>query len=104
LFVAGLVVLIGRLGEGDMGIAAGPPFVSHDMGTDVDSMDSHHNVREGAFDVLDAEGTPVVVVAIVDVCRDEFLSGESLAATLAEDALGDEVFDALAFSQEKIDA
>ena len=60
-----------------MGIAANPLSVSNNMGADVHSMDSHHNVREGAFDVLNAEGMPVVIIAIVDVCADEFLGGES---------------------------
>jgi hypothetical protein len=43
------------------------------MGTDVDSMDGHHNVRECALDLFDAVGPPIAVVAIVDVGTDKLL-------------------------------
>ena len=62
------------------------------MATDMDAMDRHHDVREGAFDLLDAVGTPIAVVAIVDVCGDKLLGRESRSADHAVDAFGDEVF------------
>ena len=43
----------------------------------MDAMDRHHYVRQCAFDLLDAVGAPTAVVAVVDVCGDKLLSGES---------------------------
>ena len=56
-----------------MGVTADPLSVSHDMGTDVDAMDGHHDVRECALGLFDAVGAPIAVVAIVDVCADKLL-------------------------------
>jgi hypothetical protein len=103
LFVRGLVgpslLVILRLvdlGDGDMGIAAYPFPISHNMGANMDAMNRHHAIRKRAFHLLDAVGAPIAVVAIVDVCADKLLRRESRSAGHAVDAFGDEVAHAFA--------
>jgi hypothetical protein len=62
----------------------------------MDAMDCHHDIRESAFGLLDAEGAPITLIAIVHIRGDKLLGRESRSAAHAIDAFGDEVAHAFA--------
>ena len=87
-----------------MRIATNALSVSDNISGYMDAMDRHHEIREFTLGLLDAVGTPIALVTVIDVSGDEFFGRDSRAAANTGNAFGYEISDAFTFREQMIDA